>query len=135
MNKENAQKYIQDHLNENDSLIGFFMAVQPPKIWLFLLIGPLAILSMRNYFVAVTEKGIYLHKLTFLGKFSNCDFFSFNEIESVKIGKGLLQRPITFKFKNSRELMLKAQLKGTDKVAKITDIVQKHIENNILVKK
>lgn len=131
MNKEQAKEYIEENLNEGDSLIGFFQAISPPKIWLFLLIGPLFFLSMRTYFLAVTEKGISFHKLSLLGKFKEHDFFEFGDIESVKIGKGLLQRPMKFVFKNNRKLKLKAQLKGVEKVAKLLPHVQQHIESNI----
>ena len=46
MNKEQAQEHIEQTLKENDTLIGFFQAISPPKIWMFFIIGPLAILSM-----------------------------------------------------------------------------------------
>ncbi|MDO2950012.1 hypothetical protein M8828_16660 [Aeromonas simiae] len=131
MNKEQAKKYIEENLNDGDSLIGFFQAVSPPNIWLFLLIGPLFILSMRTYFLAVTEKGISFYRLSLLGKFKEHDFFEFGDIESVKIGKGLLQRPMKFTFKNNRKIKVKAQLKGVEKVAKLLPDVQKHIESNI----
>lgn len=131
MNKEQAKKYIEENLNDGDSLIGFFQAVSPPNIWLFLLIGPLSILSMRTYFLAVTEKGISFYRLSLLGKFKEHDFFEFGDIESVKIGKGLLQRPMKFTFKNNRKIKVKAQLKGVEKVAKLLPDVQKHIESNI----
>lgn len=131
MNKEQAKKYIEDNLNDGDSLIGFFQAVSPPNIWLFLLIGPLFILSMRTYFLAVTEKGISFHRLSLLGKFKEHDFFEFSDIESVKIGKGLLQKPMKFTFKNNRKIKVKAQLKGVEKVAKLLPDVQEHIESNI----
>lgn len=133
MNKEQAQGYIQQNLKENDILIGFFQAVSPPKIWMFFLLGPLAILSMRMYFLAVTEKGIYFYKLNFLGKFKDCDFFEFDEIENVKIGKGILQRPMNFNFKNNRKIKLKAQLKGHDKIAKVTADVQGYIEDRVVL--
>ena len=131
MNKEQAKKYIEENLNDGDSLIGFFQAVSPPNIWLFLLIGPLFILSMRTYFLAVTEKGISFYRLSLLGKFKEHDFFEFGDIESVKIGKGLLQRPMKFTFKNNRKIKVKAQLKGVEKVAKLLPDVQEHIESNI----
>lgn len=131
MHKEAAQNHIEENLVPGDSLVGFFYALQPFKIWLFFLIGPLAVFSMKYHFVAVTQKGITFHRLNMLGKFSDSDSFEFNEIESVKIGKGLLQRPMQFKFANGRKLALKAQLKGVEKVAKLTDAVQKHIEHNI----
>jgi len=131
MNKEKAQEHIKHNLRENDSLIGFFQAIELPNIWLYFIIGPLAFLSMKTYFLAVTKNGIYFHKLNFLGKFKEYDFFEFGEIESVYIGKGIMQRPMKFKFKNNRKVNVKAQLKGIEKVAKITADVQQHIENNI----
>jgi len=131
MNKEQAKEHIEKNLNNGDSLIGFFLAVSPPNIWLFLLIGPLFILSMRTYFLAVTDKGISFHRLSLLGKFKEHDFFDFGDIESVKIGKGLLQRPMKFTFKNNRMIKVKAQLKGVEKVAKLLPDVQDHIERNI----
>lgn len=135
MNKEQAQQHIEKNLAAGNSLVGFFMAMQPFKIWLFFLIGPLAVLSMKYYFVAVTKKGLTFYRLNMLGNFSNSDSFDFNEIESVKIGKGMLQRPMKFKFNNGRSLYIKAQLKGVEKVAKITDEVQRYIENNIKTEK
>ncbi len=131
MNKEQAQAYIEQNIKEDDTLIGFFQAVSPPKIWMFFVLGPLAILSMRMYFLAVTERGIYFHKLSLLGKFEDSDFFEFDEIESVRIGKGILQRPMKFHFKNSRKIKVKAQLKGHKKIAKVTADVQSYIENRI----
>ena len=131
MNKEQAKKYIEENLNDGDTLIGFFQAVSPPNIWLLFLIGPLFILSMKTYFLAVTEKGISFHKLSMLGKFKDHDFFEFGDIETVKIGKGVLQRPMKFEFKNNRKIKVKAQLKGVERVAKLMPEVQRHIENNI----
>ncbi len=131
MKKEEAQTHIELHLTEGDSLISFFQAVQPFKIWLFFLIGPLAVFSMKTYFMAVTKKGLYFHRLNLLGKFSGMDFFPFDEIESVAIGKGILQRPMRFQFRNGRKLKVSAQLKGVEKIAKLTAEAQQHIEQNI----
>lgn len=131
MKTEIAQRHIEKNIASDDSLIGFFYAIQPFKWWLFLLIGPLAVLSMKSLFVAVTKNGLTFHRLNMLGKFSDNDFFSYKEIDNVKIGKGLLQRPMEFKFTNGRRLKIKAQLKGVASVAKITDPVQRHIESNI----
>lgn len=131
MNKQKAKEYIEQNLNDDDTLVGFFQAISPPKIWLLFLIGPLFVLSMRSYFLAVTEKGIFFYKLSLLGKFKEHDFFEFSEIESVKIGKGLLQRPMKFVFKNNRKIKVKAQLKGVEKLAKLLPDVQQYIENKI----
>ncbi len=131
MNKEKAQEQIEKKIDQDDILVGFFYAQQPFKIWLFFLIGPLAVLSMKYYFVCVTKKGIHFHRLNLLGKFANHDFFKFEEIENVKIGKGILQRPMKYQFKNGQSLILKAQLKGLEKVAKLNEATQQHIEKNI----
>lgn len=131
MKKEKAKEYIMGKLDEGDSLIGFFQAMKPPNYWLVFLLGPIFFLSMRVYFVAVTEKGIFFHQLGMLGNFKTHDFFEFAEIESVKIGEGVLQRPMKFVFKNSRKLKLKAQLKGVESVAKLVPDVQKHIIRHI----
>jgi hypothetical protein len=131
MKTEIAQKHIQKNIASDDFLIGFFYAIQPFKWWLFFLIGPLAVLSMKSLFVAVTKNGLTFHRLNMLGKFSGSDSFTYKEIENVKIGKGLLQRPMEFKFINGRKLKIKAQLKGVASVAKITEPVQRHIEANI----
>jgi len=133
MNKETAKEHILKNLIQGDSLIGFFVAQQSFKIWLFFLIGPLAVLSMKSYFVAATQKGIYFHRLNLLGKFADSDFFEFNEIESIKISRGILQCPMIFKFKNGRSIKIKAQLKGIERVAKFTEETRQHIQNNIPV--
>ena len=133
MKKERAQEQIVSNLADNDSLVGFFYAQQPFKIWLFFIIGPLAVLSIKYYFIAVTTKGVHFHRLNILGKFADNDFFKFAEIENVKIGKGIVQRPMKFNFNNGRSIKIKAQLKGVERVAKLTENIQKHIENNITV--
>jgi len=131
MNNEQAQEHIKQKLKEGDTLIGFFQAVSPPKLWMFFIIGPLATLSTRMYFLAVTEKGLYFHKWSLIGNFKSYDFFEFDEIENVKIGKGILQRPMRFHFKNDRKIKVKAPLKGHKKLAKMTLDVQNYIENRI----
>jgi hypothetical protein len=131
MDKDKVKEHIQKHMEQDDVLIGFFYAQQALKIWLFVLIGPFAAFSMKFYFVGVTSKGIHFHRLNLFGKFAGHDFFEYDEIENVKIGKGLLQRPMKFQFKNGRSLKLKAQLKGVEKVAKLNEVTQVYIENNI----
>lgn len=107
------------------------MAQRPFKIWLFFLIGPLAVLSMKSYFVAVTSKGLHFHTLNLLGKFSQHDFFSYNEIDSVKIGNGALQIPMKYTFSNGRKLKIKAQKKGMERVAKIDEKTLEFLKKNV----
>ena len=133
MDKETARKHIEKNLRPGDSIVGFFYAIKPWSLWLFFLIGPLAILSMKYFFVAVTERGVYFHRLNMFGKFADNDFFGFREIRNVKIGKGIIQRPMKFRFNNDRSLKIKAMLKGVEKVAKLTESTQRHIESNIAV--
>ena len=131
MKKEQAQEYIEQKLEENDTLIGFFQATKLPSMWWFLLIGVLLFLGLRVYFIGITERGLYFHKLSLFGKFESYDFFNFEEIESVKIGKGLIQRPMKFHFKNERKMKVKAQLKGVERLAKLTPDLQSYIEDKI----
>lgn len=131
MNKEKANEYILSTMEPDDKLIGFFIAQGPFPILWFFIIGPLALLMLRQYYVAISEKGVYFIKLNLLGKPSNTDLMSFAEIENVKIGKGMMQRPMLFRFTNGKRLKVKAQLKGVKRVAVLTPEVQTHLERNV----
>ncbi len=135
MKKEEIRQHIEQHLKPGDSLVGFFQAIQPFKLWLFFLIGPLAVFSMKYYFVAVTQQGISFHRLSLLGKFAGQDDFAYADIEKAKIGKGMLQRPMRFFFKNGRKLYLKGQLKGVEKIAKLDEATQRFIEEHVRIEK
>lgn len=131
MRKEQAEEHIRLTLQPGDDLVGFFQAVTPINFGMFFLIGPLAALTMKQYYVAATRKGMYFHRLNMLGKFKDFDYFSFDEITGVRFGKGVMQRPLRLQFANGRTLKLKALLKGVEKVAKLTDTVQQHLETAI----
>jgi hypothetical protein len=131
MNKETAHQYILSNMEPDDNLVGFFIAQGSfPLLWCFI-IGPLAILMLKQYYVAFSEKGVYFIRLNLLGKPSNTDLMLFSEIENVKIGKGMLQRPMLFRFTNGKKLKIKAQIKGVKKVATLKDDVQQHLERNV----
>lgn len=134
MNKEEAKGYIAKRLSTGDELVGFFTAQGPFPIWWFLLLGPLGALFLKTYYVAVTNKGINFYRLSLMGKFKDDgDYFGFDEIESVKIKSGMMQRPMIFTLNNARKVKIKAQLKGLERVAKLTEETQKFIEKNITV--
>lgn len=133
MRKDIAEEHIIQKLNRNDALIGFFQAITPIRFWMFLVIGPFAALGIRTYFVAVSEQGIYFHLLSMFGKIRHMDFFTFDEIHNLKIGKGMIQRPMQFSFFNGRQLKVKAQLKSLDRVAKIKPEVQAYLENKVRI--
>jgi len=128
MKKEQILEHIEQELEENELLIGFFMAQYKPSYWFLVLIGPLWALGIRVHYIGVTERGLYFHKCNILGKITGFDFFSYDEIESVYFGKGLLQRPMKFLFKNNRKLKLSAQLKGVEKIPKLTPDIQDYIQ-------
>jgi hypothetical protein len=131
MHKDKACEHIKQNLSSNEDLVGFFQAQKPCKFWLYFIIGPLILLATRNYFIAVTNKGIHFHMLNFLGKYSQHDFFSYTEIEKIKIGKGVITIPITFFFSNGAKLKIKAFKKGVKDMAKLEentlDYINKHI--------
>jgi len=134
MNKETAKENILERLEVGDELVGFFIAQSPFPILWFLLLGPLGAFFMKTYFVAVTKNGINFHQLSLMGKFKEeGDFFHFNEIESVKIKNGMLQRPMTFVLNNGVKVKIKAQKKGLDRVAKLDEKTLEQIEKNITV--
>ena len=133
MHKDQAREHIEKDITEGDELIGFFQATYFPRFWwlLVVLVTPIAVLTMRWYFVGVSKQGLCFYKLTFMGKFCDADFFKYDEIDSVKVGRGFLQRPMVFRFMNGRKLRLKGQLKGLGKIAKLTPEVSDYIGNNI----
>lgn len=134
MTKGEAQGYILERLSKNDKLIGFFIAQGPFPIWWFLLLGPLGALFLKTYYVAVVNNGINFYRLSLMGKFKDDgDFFTFDEIKSVKIKSGIMQKPMIFTFKNGEKVKIKAQLKGLDRVAKLTEETENFIEKNITV--
>ena len=134
MKKDIAEAHIRQHIPSDETLIGFFQAMLPLKIWLFILIGPLACLSMRFYFIGVTDKGVHLFRLNMMGKFNNHDFFTYDEIDSLKIGKGLLQTPLLFIFTNKRKFKCRAQRKGANRVAKFGEETKNYLIERIILK-
>lgn len=136
MRKDEAQKHIEKHLAEGDELIGFFKATYVPSFWRFFLSGPrMAASSIRFGFIGVSKQGLYFHKLTFMSKFEDADFFRYDEIESAKVGGGFTQRPMVFQFTNGKKLKVKGQLKGLDGTAKLTPGVSDYIRSNIAAPK
>jgi len=129
MKKEEILEHIEHKLEEDELIIGFFMAQYKPSLWFFLLVGPLWALGIRVQYIAVTERGLYFHKCNILGKIIDSDFRSYDEIASVDFGKGLIQRPIKFLFKSNRNLKLSAQLKGVEQIPKLTPDIQGYIQN------
>jgi len=122
MFKDQAKnELILPNLKQGEELIGFFTAIYSPAFIWFFLFGPLYYFGNRSYWVAVTDVGLHLHKLTFWGKPDTYEFTSYAEISSLKLGKGLLQAPLKLKFSNGKKLALKAILKGLERAGKLDD--------------
>ncbi len=131
MKTEEARQEIDNHLAPAENLLGFFFAQGATNLGLFFLIGPLAAFSIRSYYVAATNLGIHFHLINLHGGFTHSDFFPFEEIENVNIGKGALQTPMKFVFSNGRDVKIKAQKRGLGNVAKVTPEVLDHIVKNV----
>jgi len=101
MDKEQIkEELIIPKIGSGEELVGFFQATSMPSFWWFFLIGPLVFLNTRTYYVAITNLGIHLNKLTFFGKPAIHAYFTWDEIENLKLGKGILSMPLKFKFSN-----------------------------------
>lgn len=131
MHKDIAKIEIEKCMAQGESLVGFFMAQKRPPFWLFFIVGPLAAIGFKVYFVGVTNLGVHFHKLSLLGKFSQHDFFSFNEIKSIKIGNGFFQIPMKYVFANGKTLKLRAQKRGVERVAKADDRIVSYLNEHV----
>lgn len=127
----NVKSYIEQNLSSKEKLIGFFYAHKSFKLWLYFIIGPLAVLSLKSYFVAVTNNGIHFFQFNLLLKFSKHDFFIYDEIEKVKVGKGVMKIPMQYSFTNGNKLKIKALKKGCSDVMKIEEKELEYIKRNI----
>lgn len=117
MDKEQIKNdFILPHLKQGEELVGFFQASYTPSfIW------SLFIFFNRMCYVAVTNQGLHLHKLSVFGKPENYNFFSYAEISKMNLVKGFMQAPLQLVFSNGSKLALNAQLKGVEKVPKLDD--------------
>jgi len=114
------QKIIND-IGEDEEFIGVFQGMRAMKIWLFFIIGPLAALSTKQFYVVITNKTLHFHSpVMFTSKFDHC-IVRYDDIEHITYGKGWLSRPITFVLENGRKLTINAQVKGVEKVMKISE--------------
>lgn len=99
-------------LQEGETYVGAFMG-RTPIIWgWFLLIGPLAVCTMKQYQILVTDKRIIFGRLAFFGTLTTIDQFAFNEIRGINLRRGMLSYKIGFYFNNGNRLALLANHKA-----------------------
>jgi len=136
MTKEQIKnEFIVPKLHPGEELIGFFQAQSYSLGW-FILLGPLAALfTFRNYYVAVTNQGIHLHRLTLFGKLDTHNYFSWNEVESINLGKGIVTAPLKLKFSNGRKLKLRAIIRGAQQVPKLDERTKEFLLSKTLQSK
>ncbi len=130
MKKETIEKHIQEQLQSDEELIGFFTA-QQMKWGYYFLIGPLALLTLRTYAVAVTSQGVHFLRIDMLDRLAVIDFFEYSEITSFSAKGGTVQRPVRFTFFNGRSPKIKAQLKGVAAVPKLTPELEEFIRERV----
>lgn len=89
----------------------FFGRTQVGLIWFFVM-GPLALLTMRQYQVVMTDRRIFFLRISILGKSTGVDAFTFDEIEEASFIKGVLTYKIFFRFNHGRTLWLDSNFKA-----------------------
>lgn len=102
----------REPLWESESYVGAFMGRTGIKWGWFFLIGPLAVCTMKQYQVIVTDKRVLFGKLSLFGTPTAIDGFTYNEIRGITLRKGLLTYKIGFYFNNRRRLTLNANHKA-----------------------
>lgn len=99
-------------LQEAESYIGAFMGRTGIKWGWFLLIGPLAVCTMKQYQIVVTNKRVIFGKLSLFGTPTTIDQFKYNDIRGITVRKRILTFKIGFIFNNGRRLYLDATHKA-----------------------
>lgn len=122
MNKiEFETQLLRPKLKQGEEIIGFFQAMNLPSIGLHLLVGILAALSTKTYYIAVTNQGIHVYQLTLLGKLDVYKFIAYSDITNIKIGTGFLQAPFEIILQSGEKVRVKAKIKGLEAIAKLDD--------------
>lgn len=133
MDKVTIARYVNSNLRKGDKLFGHFMTVRPIKIRMFLFLGPLAALTLTRYVLAVSQNGIYFHRLGLFGGVENMDYFSYSEIAALSVGKGFIQTPLKFLFANQRTLKVKACIKNSKRQPVMSDELKNILMNRIAI--
>jgi hypothetical protein len=105
MSLKDAAEKVQEMLKENEEIKGEFIAnCMPPLYWYFI-IGPLAAVMMKQYWITLTDKRMFFTRLNMLQKPLVTDDFNYESIsKSITTGK-VLTRTMTFEL-NGKKLKL-----------------------------
>ncbi|MES1924461.1 hypothetical protein [Salinisphaera sp. T31B1] len=117
MTRTDIQAHARKRLAAGDRLIGVFQAVQMPRFWLCLVIGPLAGLLIKSWFVAVTEQAVVFYRRPLLGGIADGQPVPYERISALHIGRAGMTRALRFVFADGSQRRLKAQNKGRAGVA------------------
>jgi hypothetical protein len=99
-------------LDPGEKYIGAFLARTPVKLLWFFVMGPLAVFTMRQYQIVVTDRRIFFLRLSMLGKPAGVDAFSFGEVRDVSFKKGVMTYKMVFRFHNGRTVRLDSNYKA-----------------------
>lgn len=125
---------IRQDLEPGDDLLGFFLGQIPFKFWWFLLVGPIAVLGMKTYYIAASQRGMHFYRMNIIGQIEQHDYFNYDAIRVLEIKSGMLQLPLRFEFKNHNELKVRAQKKGAKKIPKLTDELIETLKGKLKVR-
>jgi RNAse (barnase) inhibitor barstar len=121
MKKMKLDERIRTDLGPGEGLLGFFVAQIPFKFWWFFLVGPIAVLGIKTYYIAASDKGMHFYGMNIVGQIEQHDYFPYDAIRVLEMKSGWMQMPLRFEFKNHNELKVRAQRKGAKTVPKLTD--------------
>jgi hypothetical protein len=117
-------------LEPGEKYVGAFLGrTQVRLIWFFVM-GPLALLTMRQYQIIVSDRRIFFLRLSKSGRSAGVDAFTFDEIGEASFKKGVMTYKIFFRFRNGRALNLESNHKALVRVEGLLfdDNLRTHLE-------
>ena len=104
--KREAESLFRTRLGRDETYIGLFTGYYMPSQWFSLILGPARLLGARLYYVGVTSTGVHFYGCAAIGKMINHDYFSYDEIESLR-HVGWDKKKMVFTFTNGRSLAIR----------------------------
>lgn len=134
MEKRKVLEEVSKVLKEDEDLVGAFLARSIPPFWTNLISPLLSAFKTKTYYIAVTNKGIYIHMTNIFDKLVEYNFYNYDEILELQIKKGFLVKKMKFIFKNEEKINISAPAFGIEKLAKILPEVEDYLINKVNLK-
>ena len=133
LENDDIQKYIEKQISEGDELVGFFSGNSTMDLQVLVIAPAFAGFTIKVIVVAVTKRCLMIHLLNKFGtKFLDYSSIEYSDIDSIKFGMGLIQRPVKIKLKSGDKLKIKAQVRALVNCPKLTDDLQDYITKQVL---